>query len=349
MTVIDATRDFWLSSGHHLLDRAEGGGLAPTPEFLKAYLARPEIAPIPESGPQERRLHRALLDNPREAVSAERLAQVEDPDARENYQVWLGFRDLLLAHPTLEAAYRAFFEADPKARPMVPPMFLDQLVHLILRNMLDGTEDPMLVRAAECLFRTQKVSILEGGILLADEEVVEQSARTGGLGALGQLVIESGTPVRSVDLDVLGPDNAAAYWERSDRFDMVLDVSFSRPGLDALCRVLERWVRHFQGIAVSIQPVQTISDERWSWHVGLDAEATRILNAMWDGEEVAQADLARVLSLFRLEFQDPADMLERVAGRPVYLAMAMTADKTLRLKPQNLLTGLPFAVRGGRA
>ena len=38
-------RDFWLSCGHHLLDRDEGGGLVVTDEFLKAYLARPELAP----------------------------------------------------------------------------------------------------------------------------------------------------------------------------------------------------------------------------------------------------------------------------------------------------------------
>jgi hypothetical protein len=36
-------------------------------------------------------------------------------------------------------------------------------------------------------------------------------------------------------------------------------------------------------------------------------------------------------------------MLERVAGRPVYMAMAMTADRKLRLKPQNLLVNLPIA------
>jgi hypothetical protein len=31
-----------------------------------------------------------------------------------------------------------------------------------------------------------------------------------------------------------------------------------------------------------------------------------------------------------------------VAGRPVYLGMAMTADGRLRLKPQNLLVNLPI-------
>ena len=38
-------KDFWLSCGHHLLDRDAGGGLVVTDEFLKAYLARPELTP----------------------------------------------------------------------------------------------------------------------------------------------------------------------------------------------------------------------------------------------------------------------------------------------------------------
>jgi hypothetical protein len=34
-------------------------------------------------------------------------------------------------------------------------------------------------------------------------------------------------------------------------------------------------------------------------------------------------------------------MLDKVRGEPVYLILAMTPDKTIRMKPQNLLTGLP--------
>ena len=41
--------DFWLSCGHHLLDRDDGGGLLVTDEFLKAYLARPELTPPPDA------------------------------------------------------------------------------------------------------------------------------------------------------------------------------------------------------------------------------------------------------------------------------------------------------------
>jgi hypothetical protein len=55
--------------------------------------------------------------------------------------------------------------------------------------------------------------------------------------------------------------------------------------------------------------------------------------------------MERLVSLFRLDFADPKDMLARVAGRPVYLAMAMTAEGLLRLKPQNLLVNLPLAER----
>jgi hypothetical protein len=49
-----------------------------------------------------------------------------------------------------------------------------------------------------------------------------------------------------------------------------------------------------------------------------------------------------VLALYRLTFADPALVLEEVGREPVYLIMAMSAQKLVRLKPQNLLTGLPI-------
>ena len=109
----------------------------------------------------------------------------------------------------------------------------------------------------------------------------------------------------------------------------MLDLSFARPGLDALCRVLEAWVLHFSGAAVGIQPVPRIDDERWVWHIGLDVEASGFLNDLYQGAAIDEARHARLLALFRLEFRDPADMLERVRGRPVYLGLAMTATERL--------------------
>src|SRR3546814_7909745 len=60
---------------------------------------------------------------------------------------------------------------------------------------------------------------------------------------------------------VTGVQTCALPISRSDRFDMALNVGFSQPGLDSLCRVLESWVAHFLGTRVSIQPVQQIRSE----------------------------------------------------------------------------------------
>ena len=51
---------------------------------------------------------------------------------------------------------------------------------------------------------------------------------------------------------------------------------------------------------------------------------------------------ARIVGLYRLNFRDPHIMVEKHKGEPVYLILAMNADNVLRLKPQNLVTGLPI-------
>ena len=54
--------------------------------------------------------------------------------------------------------------------------------------------------------------------------------------------------------------------------------------------------------------------------------------------------MGRLLCLFELHFAQPRDMRPAIAGRPVYLAMAMDANGWLKLKPQNLLLNLPLAM-----
>lgn len=332
--------DFWRSSGYHLLAPDASGRLTVTDDFLRAYWLRPELAPVAESCAEEVALHGELMANPRLPVAAARLERLAEPDARANYAAVLGFRDRLLAGPTLEAAYLDLVRSGALD---LPPLFLDQLVHVFLRHRLAGCDDPIRLRAAELLFREQKVTIRDGAIMLADEEIVEMHAAGAGPDEAGRLLVASEAPRRRIELDVLDEGNAAIYWARSDRFDTVLDLSFARPGQDALCRVLESWTLHLTGAAVAIQPVQRIDDERWIWHVGLDAEASALLNDLYQGAAIDEARRARLLALFRLEFRDPADMLERVRGRPVYLGLAMTGTERLKLKPQNLLVNLPLA------
>ena len=64
---------------------------------------------------------------------------------------------------------------------------------------------------------------------------------------------------------------------------------------------------------------------------------------LWNGEALDEAARARVVGLFRLSFRDPALMLDKVKGDPVYLILAMAGDNVIRMKPQNLITGLPIA------
>ena len=335
--------EYWRDSGFHLLKQRADGHLAVTDDFLRAYLQRPEIRPVAESCAAEQVLHAALLKNPREAVSDSRLTALADADARDNYRVLLAFRDRLVAAGTVEACYLGLF-LEPDGV-MVPPLFIDQMAHVVARAMLGEATDGLRARAAEMLFRPQKVTINDGQIMAADAETVEMFATTGGFGSLGELVVQAQTPLRTVELDVLTEENADLYWSRDQRHDTVLNLNFAGAGLDALCRVLEIWVRHFLDVAVSIQPVQQITDERWVWHIGLDVEGNRLLNDLYNGVEVAESRLACLLSLFRLEFLEASVMRADIAGRPVYLALATTLDGQLRLKPQNLLVNLPLAER----
>jgi len=335
--------DFWRDSGFHLLNRRSDGHLEVTEDFLRAYFLRPEVRPVEESCDSERALHEALIRNPKEAVGAARLAALADPDARDNYQVVLDFRDRLVAAGTVEGCYLRLFTEENRV--LMPPLFLDQMVQVIVRSLLEPCEDPIRARAGEVLFREQKVTLNDGAIMAADSETVDVYAQTGGFGSLGRLVAEAATPLRSVSLDVLDEDNAAVYWTRDNRFDTVIALNFTAPGLDALCRVLEGWVKHMLDVEVSIQPVQQISDPHWTWHLGLDSEGTLLLNDLYDGKEVSEDRMTRLLSLFRLDFKESSVVPENFAGRPVYMALCMTESGSLRLKPQNLLVNLPLAER----
>jgi hypothetical protein len=338
-----ARRDFWADSGYRLLQQDAAGQLVVTDDFLRHLLDRPEVAPIASSCAAEHALHAQLLATPRADIAAETLAGLADRDAADNYAVWLRFRARLLAQPTLQASYLALFQGSGVD---VAPVLVAQLTQVLLRHVLGPQATALEARAAEMLFRTQKISVLEGGsVMAADDETVERHALSGGFGSVGELLKQGGAPLRSVDLDVLSDDNADIYWPRSEFFDLVISLNHGQPALDALCHVLERWIAHFLQLEVKIQTDREIVDEHWVWHVGLDAQASGILNDLYTGAEVGEDRLRRLMCLFKLEFVNPSDMLAEVAGRPVYLAMAMDEKNQLKLKPQNLLLNLPLARR----
>ena len=332
-------QDFWAGSGFHDLV-ATPQGLKATPAWIARFLGRDELMPPAEAGPRERAMHSRLCANPLAVVAPETLASIEDADARDNWAEFLKFRDRVLAAPSVEACYLDLFT---RAQVDLAPPFLDAMVEVIVRASLEGIDDPWIARAGEMLFRLQRMSTDDQRVLAADATTIELYAETGGFGGVGRLLRQQNTPLPDVKMDILNAENAPFYWIRDELYSFVLDLSAGGAGATALARVLERWVARMAGVEVTIEPVARVDDERWRWHVGLDVDATAILNALYRGEEVAAAELERLLLLFRLDFRRGDDMRADVAGRPVYLGLACRPDRTLKVKPQNLPVGLPLA------
>ncbi len=348
--------NFWPNCGFDRLHRNDQGWLLVTPDYLRLFLDRPELALVPESCKAERRLHQALQDDPLQSVAPETLARFKDADARDNYQLLLNFRDALLAAGTLEAYYLQIMRG---GRITIPPLFIDLIVQAMLRSLLQDSEDALQLRAAELLFRPQRLTVQEGQVLAADQAVVDRYSQNAGLGEIGRLLMENKSRLREAELTVLDGSNAALYWERSERYHFLLDLTHevqqelshgltlrmtrARSGLKALARVLELWVQHLLGVEVKIEPLARVDDASWRWHIGLDTEATGILNDLYEEQAVEPERMQRLVSLFRLTFADPAQMQAELAGKPVYLGLAMNAQGLLRLKPQNLLLNLPLS------
>jgi Family of unknown function (DUF6352) len=328
--------DFWLSSGHILLERGENGGLILTDEFLKAYLVRPELLPPEDACAAERRLHAGLMEHPRASVTPDAVAAIADADARENWTVMLDFRDRLLAAPTLEAAYVRLIRKGVKG---LPPLFINQLAHIIMRNALEGCGDAFVLRAGEIFYRTQRVALQNGVLMLADAETVDRHEADLHASPLLAMFADA-----TADLDVLKPENADNYWARSDAFDMVFELGGLNGGRRALATALEKWIRQILGLEVGIEPLERMDDGDVRWIVGLDAEATRLGNALWQSEIIADDEAAGLIAIFAVKPDQALPFLPEVEGKPVYLLMAQDRDKLLRMKPQNLVTGLPLAM-----
>ncbi len=332
-------REFWVASGHHLTRRADHGGLVATPELIMAYLARPELMPPADACNAELRLHANLLADPLRAVSAAEIATLADADARENWTFMVAFRDRLIAAPSLEAVYVSLAR---QGAGDLPPIFVSQLCHLILRNALEGCDDPYMLRAAELFYRSQLATVHDGALLLADAEVIEAQQHA-------QHDIHSApltallAPKAFGEMDVMDDDNAWTYWSRSDAHAMVMNIGGNPKARAGLCRVIERWIAHLLGVAVQVETVASIEDRDWRWFVGLDSEGTKIGNALWNGETLDARAAERIVALMRLQIEDVRLVDERVGTRPVYLILAMGADKVVRLKPQNLVALLPLA------
>jgi len=333
--------NYWTNSAYSTLAINPDRQLLVTDDFLRTYMQRPELKLVPESCPMEHSLHQRLTEEPRAEVLEAEIAAMADEDIQENYRVWLRFRKRLLASSSLEAFYMSLFKGEEVD---VPPLFIAQLAQIFVRHILGDEAHPLEARMGELFFRTQKISVIDNGIVMgADEEVVARNAQAGDTGNIMDLLKGKSMTMRSADLDVIHEDNADEYWSRNEDFDLAVQLNFGHEPINHFCRVLEKWIKHFLGISVRITPMQQITDPKWSWHVGLDAAATEILNKLYNKELIESDELQKVICLFRLDFIDEAAVAQAQAGKPVYMAIAMNDQQQLKLKPQNLLFNLPLA------
>lgn len=333
--------NFWPQSTYKTLAIGPDHQLLVTDDFLRSYLFRPELNLVPESCEAERALHQRLLENPRLPVSEMDIVAMADEDIQENYRIWLRYREKLLAAPSLENFYMSLFKGEGVD---VPPLFVSGLAQIFIRHILGEDCHPLDARMGELFFRTQKITVLEDGVVMgADDEVVARNAQAGETGNIMDLLKGKSLSMRSIDLDVIHEDNADLYWDKNEDHDFAVQLNFGQPPITHFCRVLEKWIGHFLGVQVRITPMQQIADPKWSWHVGLDASATEILNKLYNKELVDPEELQKVICLFRLDFIDESAVAHALVGKPVYMAIAMNDEKQLKLKPQNLLFNLPLA------
>ena len=352
--------DLWPGSGWALLTVDGSGWLQPTEAYWRHWLARPELALVAESCRAETRLHRALHDAPLQPVPAAQFDAIADVDVAANYRHFIGLRDSVQALGSLQAWTVALFRAGPVT---VPPLFVDIVTQAIVQQLMGAGADALTARAGELFFRPQRITFEQGRVLAADSATLDEQAQTQGLGEIGRLLAQAKIATTGQALAVLGPDNIGRYWAEASRDEfrstLLLDltqqlktdvghgVQFTtvnaRSGLKPLARLLQGWVQQLLGVEVHIEPVHRIDDAQWRWHIGLDAEASALLNDLYEGRAVEDERRHRLISLFKLTFNNPAEMRRDVAGRPVYLGLMCSREGHLRLKPQNLLLNLPLA------
>lgn len=73
----------------------------------------------------------------------------------------------------------------------VPAVFIDAVVQALLRNVLDTSSDALEARAAEMLFRPQRITLQEGQ-MLAGDDALDLLHETAGLGEVGRLLRQGG-------------------------------------------------------------------------------------------------------------------------------------------------------------
>ena len=144
------------------------------------------------------------------------------------------------------------------------------------------------------------MTLHEGSLIAADEETISGKSET----PVSPLVSMLGIPAEA-EIDVMNDDNAGIISSTATSSMWRSIMTGGRRGLQALGRAIARWVGHLLAVDVEVEPLTEMREAKLTWYVGLDADGTRIGDALWNGEPLDEAAQARVVGLFRLTFRDP--------------------------------------------
>ena len=134
----------------------------------------------------------------------------------------------------------------------LPPLFVNQLSHVILRNALDGCDDPFVLRAAELFFRTQRILPHEHALLLGDEEIVDRCIYA--LTNEGARILEERIAARASDIDMV---YLTGYGFPRHRGGPMLHADLV--GLPAVVEKLERFAAAGSGDAAFWKPAPLLA------------------------------------------------------------------------------------------
>ncbi len=215
-------------------------------------------------------------------------------------------------HPTLEAAY---LDIVRHARTF-PSIFLNQLVQVILRNVLDGCDDAFMLRAAE-LSPPPDADAARG---LAGRRRCGNDRRVWREAAVAARHRDARGCKKARRLTTIDKANADTYCGRSDLLPILLHRRRRRPGRGPeveIGEVITRWVSRLLAMEVAIERSRgELRDVTLTWYVGLDADATRMGDALWALARRSTTPRGRGSSgCIGWISPDAADMVEAVGGR----------------------------------
>jgi len=241
--------------------------------------------------------------------------------------VVLAFRERLLDADTLERVLQLF-----KGTVDTPPLFIEQIAHVILRNILDGCDDPLKLARRSCLSRAARRPIQGAMRCSPIARRCRGTPRAAATARFGRLIVEAQGTLGKVDLERAGQANAQLYWEANRAMNTVISLAYGRAG-STPWQPCDRAV----GAAFLASPCAS-SDSRIDDRTGPWPSASTpidaILNDLWSGAEVEHGRMQRILALVALEFEDAR------AYAPILPAARCTRAlgerrRRLRMKPQN--------------